>query len=106
VVDTRVRRVSFTLRYDNDDHKAIIDWIEGKRVGRKRLRHLREHVVRAMLNYIDEGPGPIRRKEGHAAEPLDLRSATTRELSNMDDGAKADEPASEASALAAQSMNF
>ena len=85
----QTREISFTLRLDNADHRAVVEWIDKKRKGKQRFRQLRDHIVRAMLDYID------------GCEPQkEQRSETTTER----------EPqrgqAATASATAARAMEF
>lgn len=83
------REISFTLRMDDPDHAALVEWIDNKRGGKQRFRKLRDHIVTAMLAYIADEPHKDPRG---AKESVKER----REPSN----------ARTASAIAAQSMNF
>lgn len=82
------REISFTLRMDNSDHRAVLEWIDQKRAGKQRFRQLREHIVRAMLDYIEDGESKssVLRKEvdEHSSEPRQLASASASAAKAMD----------------------
>ena len=84
----QIREISFTLRMDNSDHRAVVEWIDQKREGRQRFRQLREHIVRAMLDYIEDGEpkSSMRRtkNEEPSSEPRHLVTASASAAQAMD----------------------
>ena len=95
------REISFTLRMDNPDHLALADWIDTERGGKQRFRQLRDHIVAAMLVYIDDNG------KGEKPHPDNAGSIVT--ITTQVRTGSLEAPATEvrtASAEAAQAMDF